>query len=108
LRSSEPASRFYRYLPVTARYDETANPQTGHLFSPDTGHIIELARDETDEQGRVPSSFGAPGAAFVQEKIEQLLQFAHEYAHVMFDEVVSKAANHSLLSSYAAMTWRAR
>jgi len=44
------------------------------------------------------------GSTFVQEKIEQLLQFAHEYAHVVFDAVVHKTDNHSPISSYAAMT----
>ncbi len=94
----------YHRLPATARYDRSENPSTGHLWSAETGHIIELAPVRRDSKGNVPSAFGSPNTTFVQEKVEQLLQFAHEYAHVVFDAVVRKTDNHSPVSSYAAMT----
>ncbi|PCI32577.1 MAG: hypothetical protein COB53_12505, partial [Elusimicrobia bacterium] len=94
----------YRSLPVKARYDTSENPSTGHLWSVESGHIIELAPAVTDSNGDVPSEFGLPNSTFVQEKVEQLLQFAHEYAHVVFDAIVRKSENHSPISSYAAMT----
>ncbi|MFH2203129.1 MAG: hypothetical protein ABIJ96_08460 [Elusimicrobiota bacterium] len=95
---------FYRPIPVTARYDKSAHPETGHLWSAETGHIIELNPVRADSAGNVPSAFGLPGLAFVQQKIEQVIQFAHEYAHVVFDTVVRKAENHAPLASYSAMT----
>jgi len=94
----------YRPVPFTARYDEGARPQTGHLWSEETGHIIEIAPGEPDSKDEVASAFGVPGLTRVQEKVEQLLEFAHEYAHVIFDEAVGKAVNHHILSAYSAMT----
>ena len=94
----------YHRLPATARYDKGPNPSTGHLWSAETGHIIELAPTPTDSKGDVSSAFGLPNSTFVQDRVEQLVEFAHEYAHVVFDAVVRKTDNHSPLSAYSAMT----
>jgi hypothetical protein len=95
---------FYRRVPMTARYDEGPNPSTGHLWSVETGHVIELAPAIADTQGNVSSEFAIPGLVRVQQKVEQLLQFVHEYAHVIFDAEVKKAENHAPLSAFSAMT----
>lgn len=95
---------FYRRVPVTERYDLAPNGSTGHLWSPETGHIIEIAPVRADTRGEVSSAFGIPGLVRVQQKVEQVLEFAHEYAHVIFDAEVKKAENHPPLSAYSAMT----
>ena len=95
---------FYRRVPVTSRYDLAPNGSTGHLWSLETGHIIEIAPARANLRGDVSSSFGIPGLVWVQQRVEQLLQFAHEYAHVIFDAEVKKAENHPPISAYSAMT----
>jgi len=95
---------FYRRVPTAARYDLSPNGSTGHLWSAETGHIIEIAPIVADERGEVSSAFAIPGMVRVQQKVEQVLEFAHEYAHVIFDAEVKKAENHPPLSAYSAMT----
>ncbi|HBL19232.1 MAG: hypothetical protein A2X36_03060 [Elusimicrobia bacterium GWA2_69_24] len=95
---------FYRRVPMTARYDLAPNGSTGHLWSPEIGHIIEIAPIRANTRGEVSSAFGIPGLVWVQQKVEQVLEFAHEYAHVIFDAEVKKAENHPPISAYSAMT----
>lgn len=96
--------RIYKKVPVTVAYDRGQNPQTGHTWTPEKGHLIELAPVSPDSKGEVPSAFGLPGQAMVQHKIENLMLMAHEYAHVLFDHAVRKEENHPPASAYSAMT----
>jgi hypothetical protein len=95
---------FYRRVPVTAAYDRGENPETGHTWTPENGHVVELAPVRADSRGEVPSAFGAPGGTRVQQKIERLMEFAHEYFHVLFDSAVGRADSHPPHSAYAALT----
>jgi hypothetical protein len=94
----------YRRVPLTAAYDRAEKPATGHTWTPEQGHVVELAPVRADSRGEVPSAFGAPGAVRVQQKIEHLMEFAHEYFHVLFDSAVGRKENHSPHSAYSAMT----
>ncbi|HEX4046499.1 MAG TPA: hypothetical protein VH309_01620 [Elusimicrobiota bacterium] len=95
---------FYRRVPVTAAYDRGENHSTGHTWTPERGHRIELAPLRADSRGEVPSAFGAQNAVRVQQKIEHLMEFAHEYFHVLFDSAAGRKADHSPHSAYSAMT----
>jgi hypothetical protein len=44
------------------------------------------------------------GRTRVQQKIEHLMEFAHEYFHVLFDAAVRPKEDHSPHSAYSAMT----
>ena len=93
---------FYRRVPATSAYDRGAQPATGHTWTPEKGHLIELAPVRPDSRGEVPSAFG--GQARVQQKIEHLMEYAHEYFHVLFDSAVRRKENHPPHSVYSAMT----
>jgi hypothetical protein len=95
---------FYRRVPAAAAYDRSERPSTGHTWTPEKGHLIEIEPVRADSSGNVPSSFGAPGEAFVQQKISQLMEYAHEYFHVLFDSAVRRRENHPMHSVYSAMT----
>ncbi|HXS99053.1 MAG TPA: hypothetical protein VN915_00080 [Elusimicrobiota bacterium] len=94
----------YRRAPLTAAYDRGENPSTGHTWTPERGHVVELAPVRADARGEVASAFGAPNSLRVQQKIERLMEFAHEYFHVLFDTGVRRQENHPPQSAYAAMT----
>ena len=94
----------YRRVPVTAAYDRGENPATGHTWTPERGHVVELAPVRADSRGEVASAFGAPNALRVQQKIEHLMEFAHEYFHVLFDAAARRKENHPPHSAYSAMT----
>ena len=94
----------YRPVPTRAAYDHSARPQTGHTWTPERGHLIEIAPVPADSRGNVPTAFGHDGRTLVQEKIEHLMEFAHEYFHVIFDAVVGREEDHSLQSAFAAIT----
>jgi hypothetical protein len=96
--------QLYRRVPARAVYDRGENPATGHSWTPEKGHLIEIAPVRPDSGGNVPSAFGAPRESFVQQKMEHLLEFAHEYFHVLFDSGVGRKENHAPHSAYAAMT----
>ncbi|MFI5361120.1 MAG: hypothetical protein ACHQ49_04045 [Elusimicrobiota bacterium] len=96
--------RLYRRIPLTARYDRGENPTTGNLWNPETGHVVEIAPVTANSRGEVSTAFGGTPAARVQQKIEFLMQFAHEYFHVLFDDAVRRKTDHSPRSAYAAMT----
>jgi hypothetical protein len=95
---------FYRRVPTLSAYDKSEQPATGHTWTPEKGHLIEIAPVRADSRGEVPSAFGAPGQTFVQQKIEHLMEYAHEYFHVLFDSAVRRKENHPPHSVYAAMT----
>ena len=96
--------RFYKNIPVTAGYVQSANPLASHQWTREKGHLIELAAIPADGRGDVASAFGSPNEARAQQKIEQLLQFVHEYAHVLFDASVGHSQTHAVDSAYAALT----
>lgn len=94
----------YRSVPARVAYDKSARPSTGHLWSEETGHLIEVAPSRADSRGEVASAFGLPGRARVQQKIEQLMEVAHETFHVVFDAVAGRRGDHAPHSAYSAMT----
>ncbi|MDE2141349.1 MAG: hypothetical protein KGJ84_02910 [Elusimicrobia bacterium] len=94
----------YRRVPVTAVYDRSERPVTGHTWTAETGHVVEISPVSADARGEVPNAFGGPSAARVQQKIEHLMEFAHEYFHVLFDSAVRRTENHAPHSVYSAMT----
>ena len=94
----------YRRVPTRSAYDRSEHPATGHTWTPEAGHLIELAPVPSDSRGEVASEFGAPGRLRVQQKIEHLLEYAHEYFHVLFDDAVRPKKNHPAHSVYSAMT----
>lgn len=96
--------RLYRSVPVTAAYARDERVEAGHTWTSETGHLIKLSPISADSQGEVPSAFGLPGQIHVQQKIERLMFFAHEYAHVLFDSALRRTENHPLSSTYAALT----
>src|SRR6185312_6085277 len=75
-----------------------------HTWTAERGHVVELAPIRADERGEVPSAFGSEGALRVQQKIEHLMEFAHEYFHVLFDSASRRKENHPPHSAYAAVT----
>jgi hypothetical protein len=95
---------FYRSVPTRSAYDRSERPATGHTWTPGKGHLIELAPVRPDSRGEVASEFGAPGRLRVQQKIEHLIEYAHEYFHVLFDSGVRSLAIHPEHSVYSAMT----
>ena len=94
--------RFYRPIPSASAYAD--DKITGHTWTPDNGHLIELSPVAADSSGEVPSAFGFPGAVRVQQRIERFMEYSHELAHVLFDDGVRKTQTHSPRSAYAAMT----
>jgi hypothetical protein len=94
----------YRRVPVTAAYDQSENPSTGHIWTPEKGHVIELEPVGADSRGEVPTAFGETNQTHVQQKIERLMLFAHEYFHVLFDSAVRRREDHAQDSAFAAMT----
>ncbi|MHB2026503.1 MAG: hypothetical protein ACYCPQ_07685 [Elusimicrobiota bacterium] len=98
------APRLYRRVPATFGYDRGKEPRTGHTWTPEQGHRIEFAPMSADFRGDVASAFGSPEAARVQQKIEYIAAYAHEYAHVLFDSAVRPKEDHAPHSVYSAMT----
>ena len=94
----------YRNVPTTSVYDRSEHPSTGHTWTREQGHVVELAPAHSDSRGEVPSSFGAPNQTRVQQKIERLMEYAHEYFHVLFDSAVRRENDYSTHDAYAAMT----
>ncbi len=94
----------YRRVPTAAAYDRSEHPMTGHTWTPENGHLIEISPVRADSNGAVPSAFGVPGKTLVQQKIEHLMEYAHEYFHVLFDSAVKRKENHAPHSVYSAMT----
>ncbi len=96
--------RLYRRVPVRVVYDRSPDPETGHTWTPENGHLIEIAPVPADSRGQVPTAFGQIGQTMIQQKIERLMLMAHEYAHVVFDTAVRRTENHPPDSAYSAMT----
>ncbi len=94
----------YRRVPALARYDRGERPSTGHLWTPKTGHIIEINPVRPNSDGNVPSAFGGAREPLIQQKISHLMEFAHEYFHVLFDSALRRKENHPMTSVYSAMT----
>lgn len=94
----------YRRVPHLAAYDRSERPATGHTWTPEKGHLIEINPVSPDSDGSVPSSFGGPGEPLIQQKISHLMEYAHEYFHVLFDSALKRKDNHPMHSVYAAMT----
>ncbi|MFI5345887.1 MAG: hypothetical protein ACHQ51_05890 [Elusimicrobiota bacterium] len=94
----------YRRVPAASAYDRSENPVTGHTWTPEKGHLIEIAPVRADSRGEVKNAFGGDGATRVQQKMEHLMEFAHEYFHVLFDSAVRRTENHAPHSVYSAMT----
>jgi hypothetical protein len=95
---------FYRRVPTLSAYDRGERPSTGHTWTPAKGHLIEINPIRPDSNGNVPSSFGAAGETLIQQKISHLMEYAHEYFHVIFDASTRRTENHPMHSVYAAMT----
>ncbi|MDE1976507.1 MAG: hypothetical protein KGI84_04520 [Elusimicrobia bacterium] len=98
------APRLYRRVPAAFGYDLGKEPRTGHTWTPGQRHRIEFAPVSADFRGDVASAFGSPQAARVQQKIEYIAAYAHEYAHVLFDSAVRPKEDHAPHSAYSAMT----
>lgn len=94
---------FYRRVPVRVAYDKSERPATGHLWTPEHGHLIEFNPIHPNSDGNVPNAFGS-GKTVVSQKIGRLMEFAHEYFHVLFDSAVGRKENHAPHSVYSAMT----
>lgn len=95
---------FERPVNSKVRFDESRRPVTGHTWTKEEGHAIELVPEPADARGEVVSAFGIPGMTRVQRKIERLMIIAHERAHVVFDDVVGRRDQHAGDSAYSAMT----
>lgn len=95
---------FYRRVPTLSAYDRGENPSTGHSWTPEKGHLIEINPIRPNSDGNVPSSFGASGETLIQQKVSHLMEYAHEYFHVLFDAATKRKENHPMHSVYAAMT----
>ena len=96
--------RLYRPLPVRAVYAEDMSAAASHSWTPAGGHLIEMPSRAPDSRGEVASDVGLPGAARVQQKIDHLILFSHEFTHALFDDAVGKSENHAPLSAYSALT----
>ncbi|MFI5348546.1 MAG: hypothetical protein ACHQ2Z_03295 [Elusimicrobiota bacterium] len=124
----------YHRVPVTTVFDTSEVPSNGQSWSPETGHLIQIAQVSPDSRGEVPSEAGLPKKYFmqkielvrsdqigpdvlaadpsvtglarmsVQQKIEHLIAFAHEYFHVLFDSVVRRDEQYSPESAFSAMS----
>ena len=95
---------FYRRVPALAAYDRSERPSTGHTWTPEKGHLIEINPVRANSDGNVPSAFGGPGEPLIQQKISHLMEYAHEYFHVLFDDATRRKENHPMTSAYSAMT----
>lgn len=96
--------RLYRPLAVKSIYgDSKTGPDAGQYWSENEGHIIEITPAQADSQGMVESIIGTPTHP-VQQKIEQLAHYLHEFSHVLFDAAVRKQANHFRDSTHTAMS----
>lgn len=94
----------YRRVPARAEYDRSERPSTGHTWTPERGHLIEINPIRANSDGNVPSSFGGEGEPLIQQKMSHLLEYAHEYFHVLFDDATRRKENHPMTSAYSAMT----
>lgn len=95
---------FYRRIPTLSAYDRSERPSTGHTWTPGRGHLIEINPIRPDSNGNVPSSFGGAAEPLIQQKISHLMEYAHEYFHVVFDASTRRQENHPMTSAYSAMT----
>lgn len=94
----------YKRVPARAEYDRSERPSTGHTWTPERGHLIEINPIRANSDGNVPSSFGGEGEPLIQQKISHLMEYAHEYFHVLFDDATRRKENHPMTSAYSAMT----
>ncbi len=94
----------YRRIPAQAAYDRSERPSTGHTWTPERGHLIELNPIRANSDGNVPSAFGGAHEPLIQQKISHLMEYAHEYFHVVFDASTRRQENHPMTSAYSAMT----
>ena len=95
---------FYRRVPALAAYDRSDRPSTGHTWTPEKGHLIEINPIRANSDGNVPSAFGGEHEPLIQQKISHLMEYAHEYFHVLFDDATRRKENHPMTSAYSAMT----
>ncbi|MCM2304403.1 MAG: hypothetical protein NDJ72_06850 [Elusimicrobia bacterium] len=94
----------YRRVPARAAYDRGERPSTGHTWTPERGHLIEINPIRANSDGNVPSAFGGAHEPLIQQKISHLMEYAHEYFHVLFDDATRRKENHPMTSAYSAMT----
>ncbi|MBI2386850.1 MAG: hypothetical protein HYV14_12710 [Elusimicrobia bacterium] len=94
----------YRRVPARADYDHGERPSTGHTWTPERGHLIEINPIRANSDGNVPSAFGGAHEPLIQQKISHLMEYAHEYFHVLFDDATRRKENHPMTSAYSAMT----
>jgi len=94
----------YRRVPARADYDRGERPSTGHTWTPERGHLIEINPIRANSDGNVPSAFGGAQEPLIQQKISHLMEYAHEYFHVLFDDATRRKENHPMTSAYSAMT----
>jgi hypothetical protein len=94
----------YRRVPARTEYDRSERPSTGHTWTPERGHLIEINPIRANSDGNVPSAFGGSHEPLIQQKISHLMEYAHEYFHVLFDDATRRKENHPMTSAYAAMT----
>lgn len=102
---------FARLLPRQDRsveaavvFDSSKFVSTGHTWSKERGHRIEILPESADGRGEVSTAFGLDGMTRVQRKVERLMLVAHERGHVVFDDAVKRRGDHAPASAYAAMT----
>jgi hypothetical protein len=95
---------FERPVNSKVRFDESNRPVTGHTWTKENGHAIELVPEPADARGEVATAFGMEGMTRVQRKIERLMIVGHERAHVVFDDAVGRRDQHAPDSAYSAMT----
>lgn len=94
----------YRRVPARTEYDRSDRPSTGHTWTPEKGHLIEINPIRANSDGNVPSAFGGAQEPLIQQKISHLMEYAHEYFHVLFDDATRRKENHPMTSAYSAMT----
>ena len=80
----------YRRVPARAAYDRSERPSTGHTWTPERGHLIEINPIRANSDGNVPSAFGGAHEPLIQQKISHLMEYAHEYFHVLFDDATRR------------------
>ncbi|MDX6768128.1 MAG: hypothetical protein SF051_01235 [Elusimicrobiota bacterium] len=96
--------RLDRPVKTAVVFDRSRTPSTGHLWSKEGGHRIEILPEPADGRGEVASAFGLDGQTRVQRKVERFMLVGHERAHAVFDDAVGRRGDHPMDSAYAAMT----
>lgn len=96
--------RYDRPVRATVKFDDSKHPSTGHRWTRETGHVIEILPQGADGEGKVPTAFGLEGMEKVSRKVERLLLVVHEYAHAVFDDSVGRKEQYLTAAAYSAMT----